>query len=52
MRSTYLSAFEAGFPDLSDDRLAENGADWLVPHITGRTTLAAILALAGMEGIG
>ncbi|MCW5719395.1 MAG: ATP-dependent helicase HrpB [Bauldia sp.] len=44
MRSTYLSAIDGSFPDLSNARLAESGADWLAPHIVGRTTLSGITA--------
>lgn len=43
-RSTYLAAFDAGFPDLSDARLAATVSDWLAPHLIGRTALAAITA--------
>ncbi|WID94583.1 ATP-dependent helicase HrpB [Bosea vestrisii] len=33
---------DAGWPDLSDSGLAETAADWLAPHIVGRSSLSAI----------
>jgi ATP-dependent helicase HrpB len=33
---------DESFPDLSDQALAATVADWLVPHITGRTALSQI----------
>jgi ATP-dependent helicase HrpB len=32
------------FPDLSDDALAANATDWLVPLLDGKTTLASVSA--------
>ncbi|MDE1172253.1 MAG: ATP-dependent helicase HrpB [Parvibaculaceae bacterium] len=44
-RASYLSrVVGAEWPDLSDEALAADGAAWLVPHIPGRTSLAAISA--------
>ncbi|MGD9737861.1 MAG: ATP-dependent helicase HrpB [Bauldia sp.] len=42
-RATYLNrALGQPWPDLSDAALAGGGGAWLVPHIAGRTQLAAI----------
>jgi ATP-dependent helicase HrpB len=44
-RVAFLRAAEgpgSGWPDLSDSGLAEGAADWLAPHIVGRTSLASI----------
>ncbi|WP_414693121.1 ATP-dependent helicase HrpB, partial [Pelagibacterium sp.] len=44
-RATFLyRTLGPDWPDLSDDALAENDADWLVPHITGLARLDAITA--------
>ncbi|HEY4201644.1 MAG TPA: ATP-dependent helicase HrpB [Devosiaceae bacterium] len=45
MRSSYLNrTLGATWPDLSDETLGQNDAEWLVPFIIGRTELAAITA--------
>ena len=42
-RVAFLRAAEGEeWPDLSDTALAETAAEWLAPHILGRTSLAAI----------
>ncbi|SFC76025.1 ATP-dependent helicase HrpB [Bosea sp. CRIB-10] len=44
-RVAFLRAAEgadAGWPDLSDTGLTETAADWLAPHIVGRSSIAAI----------
>ncbi|MBN9468965.1 MAG: ATP-dependent helicase HrpB [Bosea sp.] len=44
-RVAFLRAAEgpgSGWPDLSDSGLAEGAADWLAPHIVGRTSLASV----------
>ncbi len=42
-RVAFLRAAEGDeWPDLSDAALAEAAADWLAPHILGRTSLSAI----------
>lgn len=48
-RSGFLrSHLGSDWPDLSDTALAQDGAAWLVPHITGLTALAEI----GAEHLG
>ncbi len=41
-RVSFLRRVDENFPDLSDEALAATVADWLVPHILGRTALAQI----------
>jgi ATP-dependent helicase HrpB len=41
-RVAFLRRVDESFPDLSDQALAATVADWLVPHITGRTALSQI----------
>ncbi|MDB5394665.1 MAG: HrpB, partial [Rhodospirillales bacterium] len=44
-RATYLfRALGQAWPDLSDEALGRDGAAWLTPFITGRTSLNAITA--------
>lgn len=41
-RVAFLRRVDESFPDLSDETLAASAADWLAPHILGRTALAQI----------
>ncbi|MFN3855158.1 MAG: ATP-dependent helicase HrpB [Phreatobacter sp.] len=41
-RIAFLRRVDESFPDLSDEALAQTAADWLAPHITGKTSLAQI----------
>jgi ATP-dependent helicase HrpB len=41
-RVAFLRRVDESFPDLSDQALAATVADWLVPHIIGRTALSQI----------
>jgi ATP-dependent helicase HrpB len=38
------AAGEGEWPDLSDEALAKTAADWLAPHLTGKTKLSEIVA--------
>ncbi len=42
LRQALSAAADNPWPDLSDERLAESAADWLAPHLEGRSSLAAI----------
>jgi len=41
-RCTYLSKVDASYPNLSDEALAPNVAEWLAPFLTGLTRLSDI----------
>ncbi len=41
-RIAFLRRVDESFPDLSDPALGATVADWLAPHITGRTALSQI----------
>lgn len=43
-RIAFLRRVDESFPDLSDEALAGTAADWLAPHIIGKTALAQISA--------
>lgn len=53
-RVSFLRRVDESFPDLSDTALAAGAADWLSPHIVGRTALAQITAddlAAALDGL-
>ncbi|MBL8569408.1 MAG: ATP-dependent helicase HrpB [Phreatobacter sp.] len=41
-RVAFLRRVDESFPDLSDDALASSAADWLAPHLMGKTALPQI----------
>ena len=41
-RVAFLRRVDESFPDLSDENLAATAADWLAPHIAGKTALSQI----------
>ncbi|WP_439573366.1 ATP-dependent helicase HrpB [Phreatobacter sp.] len=41
-RIGFLRRVDESFPDLSDEALARTAADWLAPHVAGKTALAQI----------
>ena len=43
---------EPGWPDLSDEKLAETARDWLAPFLTGRSTLAQITSADFQAALG
>ncbi|HEY3813644.1 MAG TPA: ATP-dependent helicase HrpB [Caulobacteraceae bacterium] len=51
-RITFLRAFDAGWPDLSDAALLETLDTWLAPHLAGRTNLAKLDDAALEQALG
>jgi ATP-dependent helicase HrpB len=50
-RLAFAHATDPAWPDVSDDALLATLEEWLLPHVTGITTLARVDVLPALEGM-